>query len=114
MFCVCSSLCRQMVTDLDGNVMEFNIDGTYASLTITGRDGIVIAIVSTTLNIAVIHYIYIHIALLSLPYDFVQFQDSIIAVPVDDWNLEIIHPRLKCVRQNKQSVYPPQPYSTCT
>lgn len=41
-----SSLCRQMVTDVDGKLAVFNIDGAYASLTITGSDDINVAIVS--------------------------------------------------------------------
>ena len=31
-------------------------------------------------------------------------QDSVIAIPADQWNLELIQPRLKCVMQNQQCV----------
>lgn len=30
------------------------------------------------------------------------FQDSIIAIPLSKWNLEMIMPRLKCVRRDGQ------------
>ncbi len=46
LLCVASSLCRQYLTDDRGEKMVFQIDGTYASITLTGRSDIDLAIVS--------------------------------------------------------------------
>ena len=41
-----SSLCRQVIKNANGEPLIINIDGTYASVTITGQDDIEVAIVS--------------------------------------------------------------------
>ena len=45
-YCPYSSLCRQVVVDGDNKVAEFDIQGEYASITITGHGDIDFALVS--------------------------------------------------------------------
>ena len=42
----CSSLCRQVVTDDQGNVMVFSVGGTHATITLSGTPDVNVAIVS--------------------------------------------------------------------
>ena len=44
----CSSLCRQLVVDSGTNPKEFSIDGLYATVTLTGRSDVDLAVVSSS------------------------------------------------------------------
>jgi len=72
--CPYSNLCRQVVTDADGRVAEFDIDGddyTRVSLKKAYDD-------APELQLAV---------------------DSIVAVPLDEWSLDLVTPKGQCVRR---------------
>ncbi|XP_074640335.1 laminin subunit alpha-like [Tubulanus polymorphus] len=69
--CSYSSLCRAAVHDqINGHLAVFNVSTGYVSLTITGKDDVKVAI------------------------------DSVVAIPVNEWDIGIVKPRIKCVKVN--------------
>jgi hypothetical protein len=88
-----SSLCRQVVTNDEDMLNVLNIDGPYASLTFTATNDANVAIVSVRLFNSVKIYNLL-----------VQFQESVYAIPYDQWHVGYIQPKLKCIRQNQEYV----------
>ena len=71
--CKYSTLCRQVVTDDQGRIMEFDLDGERAKVELQSGDE------DTHLGI-----------------------DSIIAIPLDEWSLDFVTPQAVCVKQDGQ------------
>ncbi|CAH1775060.1 unnamed protein product, partial [Owenia fusiformis] len=67
--CPFSALCQQVIKDGDDMVGIYTIDGDYASITISGNR-------NTDLLL-----------------------DSVIAIPIAEWDINYLKPRLECVRQ---------------
>lgn len=72
--CQYTAMCRQVVVDNNGDAMQFEIRDNYGSVQIAGNTDIDLAI------------------------------DSVIAIPAAQWNLEMIQPRLSCIRRNGQCI----------
>ncbi|XP_013408769.1 laminin subunit alpha isoform X2 [Lingula anatina] len=72
--CDYSMLCRQVVTDADGKVAVFDVQSGYARITLTGDLDTDVAI------------------------------ESVVAIPLDQWNFGYVSPKLKCVRRDGKCI----------
>ena len=81
--CPYSTLCRQVVTDADGRVVEFDVSTGTTNVKVNGRD--------PEMKVAI---------------------DRIVLVPLSNWSIDYVKPVSQCVRDEGEcvpSVYPAAP-----
>ena len=81
--CRYSTLCRQVITDEEGRVKEFDFETYQATVSLNGED------IEPDIGI-----------------------DSVIAIPIENWSLDLVTPSTECVRKNGEctkSEYPNPP-----